>query len=83
MRLNVIKRNKRLWIVDEESGEDIYTPPDFIRPHMINRRVLYILKDKIENGIPRIDAVMEFEGAMTDLHGFKVASANAGSPTVD
>lgn len=23
VRLNIIKRNKRLWIIDEESGEDV------------------------------------------------------------
>jgi hypothetical protein len=33
----VIKANKRLWIETVETGERVYTPPDFMRHKMQSR----------------------------------------------
>lgn len=55
----VEKRNKRLWIV--KGDQLVYTPPDFIRPHLKNRESIVRLAERLNNGDSYIDAVMEFE----------------------
>ncbi|GAB9092437.1 hypothetical protein BDS110ZK1_16580 [Bradyrhizobium diazoefficiens] len=30
MQLKVAKRHKRLWIIDKETDQAVYTPPDFV-----------------------------------------------------
>jgi hypothetical protein len=40
----------------------VYTPPDFIRPHMRDRKSIQKLADDLSAGRWYIDAVMEFEG---------------------
>lgn len=59
--MRVVKRHKRLWI-DDDDGNPVYTPPDFIR--LQNREPLVHLADKLES-TPYIDAVMAFEAAHT------------------
>lgn len=41
----VVKRNKMLHIVVEETGEVLYTPPDFLRPYINSRQDLQGLAD--------------------------------------
>lgn len=55
--MRVVKRNKRLWI-DDEDGNPVYTPPDFI--HLQSREPLKELAENFRSR-PYIDAVMEFE----------------------
>lgn len=55
----VVKRNKRMWIVDTDL-KSVYTPPDFVR--MLQRDNLQVVADKFndKNGYD-IEAVVEFE----------------------
>lgn len=55
--MHVVKRHKRLWI-DDEDGNPVYTPPDFIR--LPSREPMRELAEKLQT-MPYIDAVMEFE----------------------
>lgn len=57
----VIKRNHRLMIVRIESGELIYSPPDFIV--LSNRLPLKLLAERLTNGADRITAIAEFESS--------------------
>jgi len=58
--MRVVKRHKRLWI-DDEDGNPVYTPPDFIR--MQSREPLKMLAENLSSR-PYIDAVMEFEATV-------------------
>lgn len=53
----VVKRNKRLWVIDRQ-GALVYTPPDFIR--LQSREPLNALAADLE-WRPYIEAVMDFE----------------------
>lgn len=62
MTVTVVKRNKRLWIEDDETGETIYTPPDFVR--MQSREpFLKLALDMMEPGAARIGLIIAFETA--------------------
>jgi hypothetical protein len=59
------KVNKRLWIRDTETGDLVYTPPDFIRQHLISRRVMILLVDDLTRpGAVFIDLIMRFERSL-------------------
>lgn len=62
--MRVVKRNKRLWI-DNDAGEAVYTPPDFIR--LQSRQPMHDLAASLANR-PYIDAVMDFEEITRQLH---------------
>lgn len=64
--LAVVKRNKRLMIVELESkgggpANVIYSPPDFLRPHMRDRLAMHELCNELKNGVEPIVAIMAFE----------------------
>lgn len=73
MSYQVVKRNKRLYIESCDSGNTVYTPPDFIRPHMKSRDQLKTLADKLTAGESYIDAVTAFES------GFGAAATQVGA----
>lgn len=56
----VVKKNKRCHIVNKESGEVVYTPPNFVRfPY---RAALWTLADTFTSAGQRcINAIAEFE----------------------
>ena len=59
---NVVKRNKRLYIEQKETGELVYTPPDFIKLH--SRKPLLELADSLLHGANHpsfIKAIVAFE----------------------
>jgi len=60
---DVVKRHKRLHIVRRESGEMVYTPPDFIKLH--SREPLQALARNLTAGADRITAVVAFETAQS------------------
>lgn len=66
MKLAVVKRNKRLYIVDE-SGKTLYTPPDFLRPYVTNRDVIKSLAEEMSIELMEkqdtIRSIMRFEGS--------------------
>lgn len=55
--LRLVKRHKRMWIIDED-GQEVYTPPDFLQvPH--RNEFHNLIADMIAIGY--ILAVMRFE----------------------
>lgn len=63
----VRKINGRLWIVDPEDMP-IYTPPEFLRPHIVNREQLNAVAERFnQRGRYDIDAVREFETSVRKL----------------
>lgn len=57
-----VKANKRLWIECVETGERVYTPPDFIRHRLQSREPMRFLANKFnEMGRYDINEVMKFE----------------------
>jgi hypothetical protein len=60
----VIKREGRLWIVSGD--QDIYTPPDHVRPHIRSRADLENIVRDLDDGLSRIEAVMRFETKMCE-----------------
>lgn len=67
----VVKRHKRLWI-DDENGNPVYTPPDFIR--LQSREPLKELAENLSSR-PYIDAVMGFETAIRQARTFRQRSS--------
>ena len=59
---SVIKRNKRLYIINSE-GEDYYSPPNFLRNRINRRQDLVDLCDKFNDTVEseHITLIMEFE----------------------
>jgi hypothetical protein len=58
----VIKANKRLWIECVETGERVYTPPDFMRHRMQSREPMRVLAYRFTaTGRYDIGSVVEFE----------------------
>lgn len=57
----VVKRDRRLWILCQETGEFVYTPPDFMRHKIGNRGLLEAMAKDMTAGKRRIDAVMDFQ----------------------
>jgi hypothetical protein len=58
----VSKLHKRLWIIDEDNQDKIYTPPEFIRHRITSREQLQKLCDVFnENNRRDIDAILIFE----------------------
>lgn len=55
----VTKFKKRLWVTRYETGERIYTPPDFIQIH--GRSDFDRMIDVLNRGAKLIDAMMAFE----------------------
>jgi hypothetical protein len=59
----VEKINKRLWIVTD-SGEKVYTPPDFLLPYIHNRQGLVELAWRMTTIPSRIKLITEFETSL-------------------
>lgn len=60
MMFTVVKSNKRLWIKNEESGELVYTTPDFI--YLIDRNLMHQLAYQFnQRGKYDIEDVIIFE----------------------
>tara|TARA_B100001105_G_C22277174_1_gene393634 strand:+ start:523 stop:720 length:198 start_codon:yes stop_codon:yes gene_type:complete len=55
------KRNKRFFV--DLDGVEIYTPRDFLRPHLNGRTLLLQLVSDLNEGMPFIKAVVKFETA--------------------
>lgn len=55
----VVKRNKRLHVARSDTGQIVYTPPDFLR--IDNRAQLEALAMKLDEGEEPIQAIMAFE----------------------
>lgn len=53
--MRLIKRNKRFYI-ENQDGDVLYSPPDFLRPYIHNRAAL----QKLANDFS-IQSVIEFE----------------------
>jgi len=60
----VVKENKRLFIKRFETGEVVYTPPDFIRPHIRSRAQLKALADRLTAGGDYITEVVAFQASL-------------------
>lgn len=61
----VIKRNKRLMIQCIETGEVVYTPPDFLRPFIHNRDKLNVLAARLNREwIVPIPSIIDFETSL-------------------
>ena len=58
---HVVKANKRLWIEVVETGERVYTPPDFIRHRLQSREPMRALADRFTVFGYDIGAVVDFE----------------------
>lgn len=56
---SLVKRNKRFWV--ERDGEAVYSPPDWLRPHLNGRDGLRRLVVALNSGASYIKAVVEFE----------------------
>ena len=57
-----VKANKRLWIECVETGEWIYSPPDFIRHRLQSREPMHNLAEAFTaSGRRDIGAIVEFE----------------------
>ena len=62
MTFEVIKANKRLWIRQVETGELVYTPPDFIRHRLQSRLPMEQLAESFNKvGERAISAIAELE----------------------
>ena len=60
----VVKRNKKLVVICFETGDVVYTPPDFLRKKMVNRDRLEHLADRLNiEWLNPIEAIMEFESS--------------------
>lgn len=58
----VVKRNKRLFIQVLETEQELYSPPDHVRPHIRNREKLWELARTFTAKQERcIDAIIAFE----------------------
>ena len=66
VRTHVVeKRNKRLIIRCVETGEVVYTPPDFLRQQIRNRDGLRVLADRLTTEwVNPIRAIMDFETSL-------------------
>jgi hypothetical protein len=76
----VVKRNKRMFIEVLETGKELYTPPDHLRPHIKTRDKLrelaHVFTIKQER---RIEDVIAFEGELYSNQkctGSTIASAS-------
>lgn len=60
----VSKVNKRLWILNWDTQEWVYTPPEFIRKKLTSREQLQKLCDAFNKlGRRDIDSIVAFEKA--------------------
>lgn len=66
INLKVVKQNKRLYIQDE-SGKNLYTPPDFLRPYVTSREVIKRLAEEMSIELMEtqdtIRTIMRFESS--------------------
>lgn len=65
----VKKINKRLWVQLVETGELVYTPPDFIYKRMNSRADLQRLADRIGYYDEIIDEIIIWETEMSPCSG--------------
>lgn len=64
LTFHVIKRTQRLFIVCTETGETVYTVPDFLRPYIRNRQALNALAAKLTGGPKDIRRIAAFESSL-------------------
>lgn len=67
MPFALTKYQKRLWIVNEETGERLYTPPDFVKLGGHGRGAFNTVLADLNAGVPMIDVVMAFETRFTPV----------------
>lgn len=61
MKYDIKKINKRLFVVDD-SGQKVYSMPDYIRHNLVSKQELREkLVDRLNAGDSYISAVMDFE----------------------
>lgn len=60
--MQVVKRNRRLVVVDDE-GVLVYCPPDWIRNRMAGRSDLQRLVNRVADGARLIDEIIALETA--------------------
>ena len=59
---DVVKVNKRLFVRRVDTGELVYTPPDFLRHRIHNRQVIQVLADRMTRDWPAtIRGIIDFE----------------------
>ena len=80
MQLKVAKRHKRLWIIDKETDQAVYTPPDFVLlPSRVPMHALaFDLMRLGRRDISRI-AAFEWEFSKRNVH----RTRNCGTVPVD
>lgn len=60
----ILKKDTRLKIIDE-NNKVVYSPPDFIRKKMLNRKQLQQVCDKLNDvGYYDINIIIEFESSI-------------------
>jgi hypothetical protein len=63
-----VKRNKRLWIIDKETDQAVYTPPDFVQ--LPSREPMHKLaSDLTEAGRRDINLIAAFEAEFSKRTG--------------
>lgn len=65
----VEKYQKRLWLKILETGERVYTPPDFVRQYMTSRESMQKLAESLCYGTHNpqfIKAIVAFESAIVN-----------------
>lgn len=79
----VVKLHKRLWIEEVETGELVYTPPDFMRHRLQSREPMRALAQTFTAiGCRDIGAIVEFQASYGPRipSTAAVASVAAGRP---
>jgi hypothetical protein len=80
MHLFVAKRHKRLWIIDKETDQAVYTPPDFvILPSIVPMHALAF--DLMRLGRIDINRIASFEWEFSKRNVHR--TRNSGAVPVD
>ncbi len=65
----IVKKNTRLWVRNVETGELVYSPPDFIQ--LQERADLYPICRDLNAGVKPIVAIIAFESWAFEKGRFK------------
>lgn len=75
MKYKLVKRNRRLMIVDCVTDVAVYTPPEFIR--ITSRNSLQMLVNSANaTGTLHIDLIIAFESASPRAAGYRKRTSN-------
>jgi hypothetical protein len=81
MHLFVAKRHKRLWIIDKETDQAVYTPPDFVS--LPSRVPLHALAfDLMRLGRRDINRIAAFEWEFSKRNVLRTRNCGAVPVTV-